>query len=194
MGDHARLGEAVTKSWSHARWPCASFRNASSTRLAIVSVGPFCRSLRHIWREKRNFILNSITLLAAQTDFTEAGELTLFIDDSQLNFLKDIMWDHYLDTRRMAGAFQLLHSSDLIWSRVVHDWQRSPMIDLMAWNADATRMPSRMHSEYLRRLFLYNDLFEGRYQVDGRPIVLGEIRVPIFAERDHVAPWHSVQD
>ncbi|TPW00334.1 MAG: Poly-beta-hydroxybutyrate polymerase [Beijerinckiaceae bacterium] len=144
---------------------------------------------------EENFILNSITLLAAQTDFTEAGELTLFIDDSQLNFLEDIMWEQgYLDIRRMAGAFQLLRSSDLIWSRVVHDYlmgQRSPMIDLMAWNADATRMPSRMHSEYLRLLFLHNDLFEGRYQVDGRPIVLGEIRVPIFAvstERDHVAP------
>jgi polyhydroxyalkanoate synthase subunit PhaC len=70
------------------------------------------------------------------------------------------MWDQaYLDTRRMAGAFQLLHSSDLIWSRVVHDYlmgQRSPMSDLMAWNADATRMPSRMHSEYLRRLLSYD--------------------------------------
>lgn len=141
----------------------------------------------------------TLTLLAAQTDFTEAGELQLFINDSQLALLEDMMWSQgYLDTTQMAGTFQLLRSNDLIWSRVIHDYlmgKRTPMIDLMAWNADATRMPYRMHSEYLRKLYLNNDLAEGRYRMGGQPVTVSDIRAPVFlvgTERDHVAPWHSV--
>ena len=148
---------------------------------------------------ENNPAIKSVTLLAAQTDFTEAGELMLFIDNSQLSYLDDMMWDKgYLDTKQMAGAFQLLRSNDLIWSPIVQQYllgERSAMNDLMAWNADATRMPYRMHSEYLHRLFLNNDLFEGRYQIAGKKITLGDIHVPFFVvatEKDHVAPWHSV--
>jgi polyhydroxyalkanoate synthase len=148
---------------------------------------------------ERDDRLATLSFLAAQTDFEEAGELTLFVVESQIAFLEDMMREQgYLDVHQMAGAFQMLHSNDLVWSRVIHDYlmgERTPMNDLMAWNADGTRMPARMHSEYLRQLFLKNDLAEGRFKVDGRPIALTDIRAPLFAvgtETDHVAPWRSV--
>jgi polyhydroxyalkanoate synthase len=141
----------------------------------------------------------SMTLLAAQTDFTEAGEMNLFIDENQVNYLTDIMYDRgYLDTKEMAGAFQMLRANDLFWSPIIQNYllgARRPLNDLMSWNADATRMPYRMHSKYLRRLFLDNDLFEGRYKVEGHNIAIHDIHVPVFlvgTVMDHVAPWRSV--
>jgi polyhydroxyalkanoate synthase len=143
--------------------------------------------------------LASITLLAAQTDFTEAGELQLFTDESQLALLDDVMWRQgYLDSKQMAGAFQMLRSNDLIWSHLIRTYllgERERPNDLTAWNADATRMPYRMHSDYLHSMFVRNDLAEGRFKVDGRAVAIGEIGAPIFAvgtENDHVAPWRSV--
>lgn len=143
--------------------------------------------------------LGSISLFTAQTDFTEPGELALFIDESEVSLLEAQMHETgYLTAGQMVGAFQLLRSNDLLWSRMVGEYlmgDRAPMIDLMAWNADATRMPARMHSQYLRRLFLNDDLSEGRYPVGGRPVSLSDIDTPIFCvatTQDHVAPWRSV--
>ncbi|MBK8322056.1 MAG: polyhydroxyalkanoic acid synthase [Betaproteobacteria bacterium] len=143
--------------------------------------------------------LATMTLLAAQTDFSEPGELALYIDDSQLTFLEDQMWEKgYLDSAQMSGAFQLLRSVDLVWSRMVQHYLKgepSQLNDLMAWNADGTRMPYRMHTDYLHSLFLNNELATGRFNVWGRPIAIQDIDIPIFCVgtvTDHVAPWRSV--
>lgn len=143
--------------------------------------------------------LRSVTLLAAQTDFSESGELDIFIDDDQLKTLREhVQRTGYLSGRQMAGTFQFLHAKDLIWSR---NTQRYLMgtdevgSDLMSWNADTTRLPHRMHSEYLDTLFLHDDLTEGHYKVAGIPVALKNLKMPLMVVgtvRDHVSPWRSV--
>jgi polyhydroxyalkanoate synthase len=143
--------------------------------------------------------LGSMTLFTAQTDFSEPGELALFIDESEVTLLEAQMRENgVLTAGQMSGAFQILRSSDLIWSRMVQEYlmgERRAVTPLIAWNADATRMPAKMHSQYLRRLFLNDDLSEGRFMVGGQVISLSDIKTPIFCvatEKDHVAPWRSV--
>ena len=143
--------------------------------------------------------LKSITLFAAQVDFRDPGELSLFIDQSQISYLEDIMFEKgYLDGAQMAWGFSMLRTNDLIWSRIIHHYllgRRRPLIDLIAWNYDTTRLPLRMHSEYLRSLFLNNDLVQGRFTVNRKRVSLTDIKIPIFAvstTEDHISPWRSV--
>jgi polyhydroxyalkanoate synthase len=141
----------------------------------------------------------SITLFAAQTDFSEPGELSVFISPSQLALLDSIMHQQgVLESERMGGAFALLRSNDLIWAPAIDNYvrgQRAEPNDLMAWNSDGTRMPCRMHSEYLDRLYLHNELAKGSFTVAGESVSLSDLKVPMFivgTETDHVAPWKSV--
>jgi len=144
--------------------------------------------------------LAGITLLAAQTDFSEPGELGVFIDDDQLQNLHEKMASTgYLSGQQMAGSFQFLSARELIWSRNTRRYllgEDEVGNDLMSWNADVTRLPERMHSQYLSSLFLNNELASGHYRVDvAGAVALADIKSPLLVVgtvRDHVSPWKSV--
>ena len=143
--------------------------------------------------------VSDVTMFAAQTDFSEPGELSLFISPSQLAMLEALMLkEGVLDSSKMGAAFAMLRAHDLLWQPAVNAYlkgERAGMIDLMAWNADGTRMPAKMHTQYLYGLYLNNDLSHDRFQVEGETIHLSDITVPMFVvgtETDHVAPWKSV--
>ncbi|MEY4267577.1 MAG: hypothetical protein RIS90_2112 [Pseudomonadota bacterium] len=143
--------------------------------------------------------IRSVTLLAAQTDFSEPGELGLLIDESQICFLDNLTRGQgYLTGRQMAASFQFLHSRELVWTRRMREYllgEREPESDLTAWNADHTRMPARMHHEYLTSLYLNNALANSAYRVEGRAVALADVRAPMFVVgtlRDHISPWRSV--
>jgi len=143
--------------------------------------------------------LASVCLLAAQTDFSEPGALGIFIDDDQLKTLREDMAEKgYMPGKSMAGGFQFLNARELIWSQKTRRYlfgEDEISMDMMSWNADHTRLPERMHNEYLTELFLHDALAEGHYKFEGRGIALMDIKAPLFVVgtlRDHVSPWKSV--
>jgi polyhydroxyalkanoate synthase len=141
----------------------------------------------------------SATLLTTMVDFSDAGELAVFIDDEQLAQLETHMKRQgYLDGQHMATVFNLMRDNDLIWSFVVNNYLlgRDPLpFDLLYWNSDSTRMPVMMHSFYLRRMYLENRLVKpGGVKLAGVPIDLRKIKTPVYllsTREDHIAPWKS---
>jgi polyhydroxyalkanoate synthase len=187
-GVHAALDavtKVVPKHKVHAVGYCIG-----GTLLAIAAAGLAARD------DDR---LASVTMFAAQTDFSEPGELSIFISPAQLAMLEAMMWkEGVLESRQMGGAFQLLRTYDLLWAPTIGTYLRGERVgvnDLMSWNADGTRMAYRMHTDYLHQLYLNNDLAEGRYVANGAQLDLSDVTVPMFVvgtETDHVAPWRSV--
>jgi len=152
------------------------------------------------WMRRRNDRrFASATFFTALTDFAEAGEIKVFIDDEQVSRLEEhVAKKGYLEGRHMATVFNLLRDNDLIWSFVVNNYLlgREPLpFDLLYWNADATRMPAAMHSFYLRNMYLENKLVQpGGLTLAGEPLDLRAIALPIYqlsTESDHIAPWKS---
>ncbi|MBI1211241.1 MAG: class I poly(R)-hydroxyalkanoic acid synthase [Alphaproteobacteria bacterium] len=144
--------------------------------------------------------ITSATFFAAQADFSEAGDLQVFIDEDQLKNMEDQMVASggYLDGAKMATTFNMLRSNDLIWSFVVNNYLlgRDPMrFDLLYWNADATRMPIAMHMFYLRECYKENNLAKGKMVLAGEKLDLSKVKIPIFlqsSKEDHIAPYRSV--
>jgi len=144
--------------------------------------------------------VKAVTFFAAQTDFSEAGDLKVFIDDKQLDSLDQQMQDTgYLEAGAMATTFNMLRSNDLIWSFYVNNYLmgKDPMqFDLLYWNADATRMPRLLHMYYLRECYMHNNLAKpGGITLKGVPIDLSKVTIPVYlqaAKEDHIAPYASV--
>ena len=144
--------------------------------------------------------IKSATFLVAQMDFTEAGELKVFIDEEQIADIERQMHQEggYLKGSTMASTFNMLRSNDLIWNYVVNNYLlgREPMpFDILFWNADATRLPSAMHVGYLRECYLENKLAEGRMVLGGETLDLHKVKVPVYLQssrEDHISPYNSV--
>lgn len=156
-------------------------------------------SLAHMAQRKDDRI-KSATFLVTQVDFTEAGELKVFIDEEQIADIEKQMHEKggYLKGSTMATTFNMLRSNDLIWNYVVNNYLlgREPMpFDILFWNSDATRLPSAMHVFYLRECYLENKLAEGRMELGGETLDLGKVKVPVYLQssrEDHISPYPSV--
>ncbi|MCC0043176.1 MAG: class I poly(R)-hydroxyalkanoic acid synthase [Brucellaceae bacterium] len=142
--------------------------------------------------------IRSATFLTTQVDFTYAGDLKVFVDEEQIAALEKAMNEKgYLDGTRMATAFNMLRSSELIWPYVVNNYMRgkAPMpFDLLYWNSDSTRMAAANHSFYLRNCYLENNLSKGKLKLGGKPVSLKDVTIPIYnlaTREDHIAPARS---
>lgn len=149
--------------------------------------------------EKRRVRVTSATFLAAQVDFTHAGELLVFVDEEQISSLeRDMQRAGVLEGSKMAMAFNMLRSNDLIWSYVVSNYLKGKApaaFDLLHWNSDATRMPAANHSYYLRNCYLENRLSAGTMVLDNTLLDLSKVKVPVYnlaTKEDHIAPAESV--
>ena len=149
---------------------------------------------------KQDERIHSATFWAAQTDFSEAGDLSVFVDEAQLEALEEQMKENggVLNGAKMAGTFNMLRANDLIWSFVISNYMlgKSPMpFDLLYWNSDTTRMPERLHLSYLRQCYKDNALAMGKMVLDGVTLNLSKVKVPVYlqsAREDHIAPANSV--
>lgn len=143
--------------------------------------------------------LRTLTLLAAQVDFTDRGDLAAFVDEDFLRSVEDLeATQGYVDSRQVIVPLLLWRAREFLWPLLLQQYtrgEREPLTDRMAWFTDAIRLPGQMSIDYLRGLWLGNELARGRYEVDGRRLSVSSVTIPIFAVGaldDFIAPWRSV--
>jgi polyhydroxyalkanoate synthase len=195
MGDYLRLGPLA------ALDAVQRMTGASKVDLAALCLGGTMAVILLGYLAKRGDAarIGSLTATNTLVDFSEPGDLAIFTDEATISKLEAKMSDRgFLEGAEMAGTFNWLRASDLIWSYVVSNWymgKKPPAFDILAWNSDSTRMPATMHSQYLRACYLHNAIVKpDRFVIEDTPIDLGLIKTPLYvlgAESDHIAPWRS---
>ncbi len=149
-------------------------------------------------REKDDRI-NSLTTFTAQTDFSEPGDIKVFLNESELAFMKDMMEaDGYLDKSYFAKSFSALNPNALTWGPMIQRYylgQETGLFDIMAWNTDLTRVPAKLHYECMKSMFVRNEIAEDKFRIKGKTLHPSQLKIPLFfvaTTTDHVAPWQSV--
>ncbi len=192
--DYLKLGGHAALDWIHAEHETPVNAAGYCVGGALLSI------LAARLAETKDKRLASISLLAAQTDFSEPGDLGLFIDDASIGGIGQIIEESngVMPGEAMRDAFNMLRPEDLIW-RYVEDryllGNEAKPFDLLYWNSDQTNLPGPLHITSLRRLYLDNALAKGAFEVEGRTIDLGAIKIPVFihaARKDHISPFQSV--
>ena len=192
--DYLKLGARASLDWIHAE-------HQAPVNVAGYCVGGALASiLAARLADDGDKRLASLTLLAAQTDFSEPGDLGLFVDDASIGGIEQLITEAggVMPGEAMRDAFNLLRPEDLIW-RYVEDryllGNEAKAFDLLYWNSDQTNLPGPLHTTSLRRLYLENALASGSFVVEGQPIDLRSIKIPVFihaAKKDHISPFQSV--
>ena len=196
-----KMDEYLQLGWLTALDTVQRLTGATSVNIAALCLGGTLTllGLAYLTAHGQAGRINSATLTNTLVDFSDPGEFAVFTDQTTIERLERGMNDRgFLDSSHMAGTFDWMRANDLVWSYVVNNWfmgKQPPAFDILSWNADSTRMPAAMHSQYLRACYLNNQIVKpGAFSIAGTPIDLRTIETPLYvlgAESDHIAPWRS---
>lgn len=195
MDDYLRLGPLA------ALDAIERITGTKQTNIAALCLGGTLTTilLAYLTAHGESDRIGCATLTNTMVDFREPGDLGVFTDESTIVRLEHKMHERgFLDSSEMAGTFDWMRANDLIWGYVINNWfmgRQPPAFDILRWNADSTRMPASMHSQYLRSCYLNNSLVNaGAFSILDTPLALRAITTPLYilgAEGDHIAPWRS---